>query len=267
MHRIYNLNISRIKTENIKFKSTPIPVVTSFPDIIDLRKDCPPIYDQGNLGSCTSNALAAAFYYISKTKFNPSRLFIYYNERKIEHSVKKDSGATLNDGINSLEKYGVCEEQLWPYIIEKFTIKPDRICYINARDNKVITAVNIIQELSTMKSYLVNNLPFVIGIAVYTSFENENVNKTGRVSLPNVETEQLLGGHAILIVGYNDNDKTFIFRNSWGINWGDTGYGYIPYDYITNVSLTSDLWCILNETNESPAHHATKRSLTSANCI
>jgi C1A family cysteine protease len=199
--------------------------------------------DQGNLGSCTANALCAAFAYES-AGFEGSRLFLYYNERVLEKDVAQDAGAFLSDGIKCLEKYGVCPETEWSYFISKFATKPTPTCYTDALKHVAVTASNIQNTLAAMRQSLFLGLPFVVGIAVYDSFESEAVARTGLVPMPNTNTEQLLGGHAVLVCGYDDKKKLFIVRNSWGVSWGNKGYFYLPYAYLTNSSLSSDLWNI-----------------------
>jgi C1A family cysteine protease len=245
--RIYNLVVKKENPAKLKYrtfynsKKTP-----KLPTIVDLTNLMPPIYDQGQLGSCTANALCAVVCYTdpSLKQCGASRLFVYYNERVIEHSVSQDAGATLSDGILSLQKYGVCPEPSWPYKIKKFTLKPNPQCYTQALQNKAIQVQNINNNLDEMRSALVAGYPFVVGILVYSSFETSKVASTGTVPMPNTNTEQLLGGHAVVAVGYDDTKQVFIMRNSWGTSWGNKGYFTLPYAYLLDNNLTSDLWCI-----------------------
>ena len=197
---------------------------------------CSPVEDQGNLGSCTANALAGALECLErkdKVSFiDLSRLFIYYNERVIEQSVSSDSGAMIRDGIKSLKKTGVCSEKKWPYVISKFAVKPNSACYKEALNHQ-ITSYQRILTLDQMKSCLADGFPFVFGFTVYESFESPQVAKTGIVNMPK-KNESVLGGHAVLAVGYNDKDKRFIVRNSWGTSWGMKGYFTMPYDYLAD---------------------------------
>jgi len=219
----------------------------SLPVKINLRSECPPIYDQGKLGSCTANAIGAAFEFeLIKQKLNdftPSRLFIYYNERAIEGSVNEDSGAQIRDGIKSINKKGVCKETSWPYITSKFKNKPSTKCYAEALKNQLISYHSLNNNLNTMKSCLADGFPFVFGFSVYNSFESSDVAKTGTVKLP-LKTENLLGGHAVCAVGYDDALQRFIIRNSWGEAWGKGGYFTMPYAYLSNPKLSSDFWTI-----------------------
>jgi C1A family cysteine protease len=221
----------------------PTPAPTTLPIIVDLRSKMPPVYDQGSLGSCTANALCGLIGY-EYPNIQGSRLFLYYNERVIEKDVSVDAGAYLFDGVLALQKYGICSETSWPYIIPKFAIKPPDQCYTQALAHKATQVQNIQNTLPQMKAALNAGYPFVVGILVYQSFESQQVAKTGMVPMPNLQRDQVLGGHAVLCVGYNDTKQLWIMRNSWGTLWGDKGYFYLPYAYLTNSSYSSDLWNI-----------------------
>lgn len=214
---------------------------------IDLRPGCPPVYDQGNLGSCTANAIAAALEFDRKKQslqdFTPSRLFIYYNERVMEGTVKSDSGAAIRDGIKSVNNLGDCPEKSWPYNIKKFASKPSKSCYTNALKYKSVVYSSVSQDLFSMKSCLASGYPIVFGFTVYDSFESDTVAKNGIVPMPS-KSEKTLGGHAVMAIGYDDAKQWFICRNSWGDSWGDKGYFYMPYAYLTNKNLSSDFWTI-----------------------
>lgn len=217
------------------------------PTSVDLRDKDIQIFDQGELGSCTANAIAAAYAFDLKKQneevFTPSRLFIYYNERVIENTVKEDAGAMIRDGFKTINQIGVCNETIWPYQISKFKRKPSKRCYKQAESNKAVVYQRVNRTLYDFQSCLASEVPIVIGIAVYESFESNSVAKTGIVPMPSSH-EQMLGGHAVTIVGYDNTKNWFIVRNSWGPKWGDKGYFYLPYDYITNSNLSDDFWCV-----------------------
>jgi C1A family cysteine protease len=218
----------------------------ALPASTDLRNHCSPVENQGNLGSCTGNALAGAVEFLERKDGvafeNVSRLFIYYNERVIEHTVSQDAGAMIRDGIKSLVKQGVCAETRWPYVVSKFAVKPSAGCYKEALTHQVVAYARLL-TLQDMRACLADGYPFVFGITVYDSFESSQVAKTGVVPMPK-SSEKVLGGHAIMAVGYNDIQKRFLIRNSWGTGWGMKGYFTIPYDYVGNRNLADDFWTI-----------------------
>lgn len=243
VQRKYGLKISRIPKENhVPLKLGATLPQAKLPSVIDLRPKLPPCYDQGTLGSCTANALCAAFQYDDPI-FMGSRLFVYYNERKVEGTINQDAGAELHDGIDTLKKYGVCPEIEWPYDVKKFAVQPPNKCYISALQHHVYSAANIKNDMNSMKNCLNSGFPFVVGILLYQTFESRQVAKTGKVPMPR-PNEPELGGHAVLVCGYNDNTQSWIVRNSWGTKWGDKGYFYLPYAYLLDSSLCSDLWNI-----------------------
>lgn len=213
------------------------------PPSVDLSHKCPPIYDQGQLGSCTANAIAAAIEFEQQKKFVPSRLFIYYNERAMEGTIKSDSGAMIRDGIKSVATLGAPPEKDWPYQIAKFEEKPPAPAYKDAKKDLVTLYQRLIQDLNTMKGCLASGYPFVFGFTVYDSFEGEQVAKTGIVQMP-ASDEKVVGGHAVMAVGYDDKSREFLVRNSWGTDWGLKGYFKMPYAYLTAPKLATDFWTI-----------------------
>jgi C1A family cysteine protease len=227
--------------------AAPRATVAKLPPKADLRKGCPAVYDQGQLGSCTANAIAAAIEFdLLKQKladFMPSRLFIYYNERVIEHTVASEAGAQIRDGIKSVAKQGVCPETEWPYDIAKFAVKPPLPAYADAAKSKAVSYQAIARDLAQMKGCLADGYPFVLGFTVYTAFESPQVARTGTLNLPGAG-ESVLGGHAVLAVGYDDTAQRFIIRNSWGKKWGIKGHFTMPYAYLLTANLSSDFWTI-----------------------
>jgi len=148
----------------------------------------------------------------------------------------------IRDGIKTLKNQGVCSEATWPYIVSKFAIKPSAVCYKEALKRQ-ITSYHRILTLDEMRTCLAEGFPFVFGFTVYESFESQEVARTGIVQMP-LPNERSIGGHAVLAVGYDDSQKRFIGRNSWGTDWGQKGYFTIQYDYLTNRNLADDLWTI-----------------------
>ena len=228
--------------------AAPAELAGALPPGTDLRPQCPPVYDQGQLGSCTANAIAAAIQFDQMKQqlaqvFTPSRLFIYYNERAFEHTIDSDSGAQIRDGIKSVGKQGDCPETEWPYLIAKFKTRPLQQCYTDALKYKAVLYQRLTPILGQLKGCLVSGYPFVFGFTVYESFESPQVAKTGHASLP-AAGDRAIGGHAVMGVGYDDSKQWFIVRNSWGNKWGMKGHFTLPYSYVTDSNLADDFWTI-----------------------
>jgi C1A family cysteine protease len=216
--------------------------------VLDLRSFCPPVYNQGPLGSCTTNAIGFGYHFDElkqriKYAFMPSRLFIYWNERFLDGTVNEDAGSEIRTGIKTIGKQGVCSEDMWPYDVSQFTKKPSDDCFAEALKHRAIKYMRVDQDLEHLKACLQEGFPIVFGFNVFTSFESAKVAKTGMVPMPK-KNEKNIGGHAVAIVGFDDNKQCFIVRNSWGADWGDGGYCYMPYAYITNKDLCDDFWTI-----------------------
>lgn len=218
--------------------------IVRLPKKADLRQHCSAIEDQGDLGSCTAQALAGNIEFldnkIDSLYTDVSRLFIYYNERALIDTVDYDSGAALRDGIKTLKDYGSCHEEIWPYVISKFDKKPPAKCYKEAKSH-LIESYHRIETLNEMLACLAEGYPFVFGFTVYESFESKAVEKTGIVPMPR-EGEAALGGHAVLAVGYDMAQKRLLVRNSWGGDWGMSGYFTMPFAYAE--SMADDFWTI-----------------------
>lgn len=228
--------------------SAPLGVLRSLPSKIDLRPKCPPIVNQGSLGSCTGNAIASAHYFDqmklgAQRPFQPSRLFIYYNERRMEGTIQVDAGAYIRDGFKSIAREGVCRETSWKYDVSKFAQKPPANCFSEALEHQAVQYMRLQQSLGQLKGCLADGYPFVFGFTVYESFESATVTRTGMVPLPH-QGESVLGGHAVMAVGYDDAKLRFIVQNSWGTTWGDKGFFYMPYSYLTDVDLSADFWTV-----------------------
>ena len=213
---------------------------------LDLRHKMPGIYNQYSIGSSTANAVAAAYEFNQiqideEHIFIPSRLFIYYNTRKIENTIMYDAGAQIRNTIKSININGICSETKWNYNPCYLTNKPFDECYIHIPP---IQYYRIHQNIAALKGCLSNGIPFIFGFSVYENFEKINkIDNT--LSVPG-DKDIYLGGHCCLCVGYDDAKKTFIIRNSFGLEWGDNGHFNMDYEYMLNTNLCSDLWVIKN---------------------
>ncbi len=223
------------------------PMAVRLPGKVDLRAHMPKVYDQGDLGSCTANAIGAAIQYErargGQRDFVPSRLFIYYQERVIEGDVAEDNGAEIRDGIKAVHKLGAPDEKLWPYVIKKFADKPPAKAYRAALADLVESYERVTHSMPAIKAALAQGFPIAFGFSVYESFESKAVAKSGVVNLP-ARGEEMVGGHAVLAVGYDDKTERVLVRNSWGAGWGLKGYFTMPYSYIASAKLASDFWII-----------------------
>jgi C1A family cysteine protease len=210
--------------------------------VVDLRNWASPVEDQLELGSCSSNALAGAYELMTRhlspaDYVDVSRLFIYYNIRLIEDSILSDAGGYLRDGIKALKQYGVCTETLWPYDIEKFDDKPTDACYEDAK-KRIITGYAKVVDTDAMVAALNDDKPVVFGTDIYKAFDRIG-SKDPVIPMPK-EDEYSLGGHAMCLVGYDLPKKLFLARNSFGVDWGDQGYVWIPFEYMDEYGY--DAW-------------------------
>ncbi|MEP6748721.1 MAG: C1 family peptidase [Bacteroidota bacterium] len=227
--------------------AAPLKVMMKLPSKTDLRSKCPPVYNQGHLGSCTANALSGAFQYGQKKQgkatFMPARLFLYYNERVLINTTASDSGAYIRDGIKSLNVDGICKETLWPYNESQFAVKPNAACYKEALQSQILSYQRLTNSINTLKGCLADGYPFVFGFTVYDSFMTAKVAKSGIMPMPDYSKEKVVGGHAVMGAGYDDSKQAFLIRNSWGKGWGIGGYFWMPYAYATST-VANDFWTI-----------------------
>lgn len=226
-------------------------LLDTLPSSVDLRPQCPPVYDQGQLGCCTSAAISGMAEFLmmkqgAKDIYQPSMLAIYYWEREMEGTVNQDAGAAIRDGMNVVSNIGVPHSSLWWFNISKFAVKPNhKYVYADAAKHKVSNYLSLDNtNLTELKSCLAEGYAFVGGFTVYESFESDAVAQTGVVPMPS-PNESILGGHAVMICGYDDATQRFTVRNSWG-DWGQKGYFTIPYQYLSNVDLADDFWVAHN---------------------
>lgn len=223
------------------------PAPGPLPSLVDLRATCPDVWDQGDIGSCTAHAIVGALVYdeIKRGDNNPvmlSRLYLYYFERSLEGTTTEDAGAMIRDGIK-VAAQGVCPEKYWPYVPSRFAIRPTKSAIKRAKEKAIAYERLDNTNLFDLRACLSQDNPFTFGFTVYESFESEDVARNGVVPMPE-PNESVMGGHAVLAVGYDDSQKMFMVRNSWGQNWGQNGYFQMPYAYLTDANLADDFWTI-----------------------
>jgi C1A family cysteine protease len=237
----------------------PRRALPRLPSRVDLRNTgfMPGVYDQGYLGSCTANAVAGAFEYEQKrqglTDFNPARLFIYYEERRMINTLNEDSGAFIRDGLKVVNHLGAPNETLWPYDISRFTTAPNADVYADGLDHQAVGYATVDNQREfDVKQALAMGVPVVFGFTVYPWFESPDAHGFCNPVL----NQQVLGGHAVVAVGYFrlKNKWWAIVRNSWGQSWGDSGYCYMPLRWICDYWNADDFWTVLQvEGLASPA--------------
>ncbi|CAF1129278.1 unnamed protein product [Didymodactylos carnosus] len=230
------------------------------PSGVDLRPMLSPIEQQRAIGSCVGNALAAIYEYFYLRTHNHlkdfSRLFIYYNARRLEdelsspdtfrHATESDSGADIQYGIAGLIQYGCCDEQLWPYETILVNKKPSDQAYQHAKRYLVQEYSKLSNDIIDLKECLAGGYPFVMAIKIFSSFAADH---HGFVPMPKANEKMSIYRHAVVCVGYIDEQKVFIIRNSHGKQWGADGYGFLPYEYVTDKELTKELWTVKSITN------------------
>lgn len=250
----YNVIPDKPDSRDFNIRTTASFKLTAvLPKKVDLRVYCSSVEDQGDLGSCTGNAIVGAIEFLENklhvldgpndTFVDLSRLFVYYNERVLENTTSEDAGASIRDGIKSLVKWGVCTESLWPYKVQAFANKPSSACYVDAANRKISVYARVSQNIKAIKTTIASGYPIIFGFIVYESFESDYVARTGIVRMPS-KLEQPLGGHAVLCVGYDDSSGRVLVRNSWGNLWGQGGYFTMPYAYISDPNLACDFWVV-----------------------
>ena len=234
-----------------KFSVVRPRAAAPLPPVVDLRQMMPPVDDQGNIGACVAHSITGAAGYLQIKSGKPfqhlSRLFLYYNTRVDEDSVAEDDGVQIRDAIKSFAGLGLCEESLWPYVESQFATKPPGPCYEDATTRQITSYTRLDNtDINQLHQCLADGYPFVFGVSVYDSFESETVAGCGIVPMPG-PGEHSCGAHAMCCVGIDAPRNHFIVRNSWGTDWGNRGYCYVPIGYMTSVLLASDFWTIRAE--------------------
>jgi C1A family cysteine protease len=229
----------------------PVGILSS----MDFSAEMPEVYNQLSIGSCQSNALGACIQYTLKSPNIPSRLFLYYNARKLMGTINQDSGSTMQAVYQGAQRFGVCNESLWPYItppndgvgitipVQEMYVCPPMPVYTAAAKD-LLVRMESLTSTDAIKHALSNKIPITFGMEVYSYFESAYMASTGMLQMPG-PTDSLIGGHALVIVGFDDAKKLYKIRNSWGTNWGLNGYFYAPYAYIENPSLAFQFSAVL----------------------
>jgi C1A family cysteine protease len=214
------------------------------------------VYDQGQLGSCVAHAVGSAIEYAQETrpndpnvpdflenqrKFPTSRLFLYYEARRAIGTLSEDSGCVIRDALRVAYNIGAPRESGWKYNESKFTAEPPKRSYKSAPFHKITSYQAVPVSALGIKAALAQGYPVVFGIAIFNTFFN-----SANVPLPTYNDEYL-GGHAMLAVGYDDQTNRVKVLNSWGADWGDQGYIYLPYQYIGNPMLGDDYWTLQDD--------------------
>lgn len=210
--------------------------------LVDLREWASPVEEQWQLGSCTAQAVVGAYELLTKMHYpdqavDLSRLFLYYNARKLSGDINEDIGAYISTAIEAVKIYGLCREDLWPYDTGKFRVEPDWKSYFDAR-RRTISNVYEITSHDQIINMLDKQYPVVVGVAVYSGF-NRISNQSTMLKLP-PSTEESMGSHAMCIVGYDNVRQAFLLRNSFGDDWGEGGHMWVPYAYAD--ANFSDMW-------------------------
>lgn len=227
----------------------PARFTRHLPQTVDLRPHMPPVYNQRHLNSCSANAIAAALWFNERHRQgnarypSPSRLFIYFNERAIDGILTQNGPVSLRSGYKTVNRDGVCSERLWPYDVRRFRRNPTARCRKAASEHRAVRYMRLHSNLTDMRACLANHQPFTFGFSVHETFKSRLVKQTGVVPLPS-HLDKRLGGHAMLVVGYFEDSRHFIARNSWGSSWGDRGYCYVPYHYLLDPDLAWDFWTV-----------------------
>lgn len=239
-----------IKHEEVKFNETYVPQTVTEKSV-NLKEFFTKVKDQGQIGACTVFAVASIYEYIlkknSQEQYDLSESFVYYNVRHLDGKETEDTGSSFQDVIMSIGRQGICTEAFHPYT-HSLSDVPSNEAYHDAEKRRITKALNVNVAEKDIKSAIQEGYPVAISLKIYDSF-NSTSGFVARPSKNEIESADF-GYHAMVIVGYSDDTKFFLVRNSWGEHFGMDGYCYIPYSYICDPDLNR-MACIVKEVNYS----------------
>jgi len=254
------LNWKKGPEDSRDFKSVRhLAAPVSLPAVFELPLQIP-IYDQEDIGSCVANSACACYRFESAQimgnfDFNPSRLFEYYNARKLQGWEKEDSGAYIRDGFKAMNKWGLAKEDLWPYRTSDFAKEPNSQVYSDGLNNVIVKYAAVQQSETVIKQTLLSGAAVSFGFNVYSSFMYGSWTSNDPAIMPiPKKNEQMLGGHAVTIIGYDDSKKSFLIQNSWGTGWGNDGKFWMPYSFLLNSTECDDFWAIESIKSTDPVN-------------
>ena len=227
----------------------PMAVCLNLPIAVNLESKLPGVWDQQTIGSCTAHgcgeAVCSEEIKQRGTFTMPSRLFVYWNPRVLEGTSDQDSGCQIRDVIKCLAKQGACPESEWIYDVSKYAVKPPDQCFVDGVKEQALKYESVPNDLAHIKGSLAEGFPVVVGLTLYSSFESAKTMLTGIVPMPSLWEQYIqgpLGGHCLLVFGYNDKTGRFLVRNSWGMAYKNrtSGNCEIPYAYFAKYG--NDFW-------------------------
>lgn len=241
MTKVVRLNAvpSKPDSRDLVYRCTSTQVATS----IDLREYDTRIENQSTLGSCTAMAISTGYEVMTNILYpekavEVSSLFLYYHSRLFSDTLETDSGSYIRDGLKSIKNFGVCSEVLWPYDIDKYDQQPTPLCYLDATKRR-ISSYSTLYTNDEIKEVLSSKRPVVLATEIFYDFLYVTKDNP-RVKMPSAY-DYSMGQHAVLIMGYDDSKSEFLIKNSHGSYWGDNGYAWIPYDYVSAYGF--ERWC------------------------